>query len=155
MGMGPQGQGGQQPDNGPANTTTPRGAVSAFLNALRDKDRDRLAEATALRAQSEANTEKMKDLFGKIVDLSVSDTEIDELAKKLEGCSISGENAPKSTGRLGIYVDKRTPEGSIIRVTLTVRKEKKGWGVMDIGSPTEFKPMGRYTKKKTSSKDDK
>ena len=151
---GPQGSGGPggQQDNGPADTRTPRGAVRAFLNALRDKDRDRLSEATALRAQTEASTEKMKELFGKVVDMSVSDSEIDDMAKKLEGCKIAGENAPKSTGRLRIYVDKRSPEGSIIRYTLTVRREKKGWGVTDIGSPIEFKPMGAGFRKKAAGR---
>ncbi len=95
----------------------------------------------------------MKELLGKIVDLSISDTEIDELAKKLEGCQIGGENAAKSTGRLGIYVQKTTPDGSMLRYTLIVRHEKKGWGVMDIGWPTEFKPMSRGYRKKTTNKD--
>jgi hypothetical protein len=115
--------------------------VLAFLNALEAKDRDRLAEATALRSQTEASTDKARELFGKIVDLSISDAEIDDLAKKMQGCQIAGENAVKSTGRLGIFVDKPSTEGSLLRYTLTVRKEKKGWGVMDISTPTEFKPM--------------
>ena len=142
-GAGAQGAAGLAQDNGPADTRTPQGAVRAFLNALQAKDRDRLAEATALRAQTEASTDKAKELFGKIVDLSISDAEIDDLAKKLQGFRLAGENAPKSTGRLGIYIDKPTQEGSVLRVTLTVRKEKKGWGVMDMSSnPIEFKPMG-------------
>ncbi len=141
-GAAAQGPGGLAQDNGPADTRTPEGAVCAFLNALQAKDRDRLAEATALRAQTEASTDKTKELFGKIVDLSISDAEIDDLAKKLQGFRISGGNAPKSTGRLGIYIDKPTEGGSVLRVTLTVRKEKKGWGVMDMSSnPIEFKPM--------------
>ena len=49
-------QAAQAQDNGPANTRTPEGAVRAFLNALQAKDKDRLAEATALRAQNEAST---------------------------------------------------------------------------------------------------
>jgi len=142
-GAGAQGPGGLAQDNGPADTRSPQGAVRAFLNALQAKDRDRLAEATALRAQTEASTDKTKELFGKIVDMSISDAEIDDLAKKLQGFRLSGENAPKSTGRLGIYIDKPTQEGSVLRVTLTVRKEKKGWGVMDMSSnPIEFRPMG-------------
>jgi hypothetical protein len=122
------------------------------LNALQAKDRDRLAEATALRAQNEASTEKVKELFGKIVDQSISDAEIDDLAKKLQGFHIAGENAPKTTGRLGIYVDKHTDEGSVLRLTLTVRKEKKGWGVMDVSShPLEFKPMGNMNQRRKGS----
>jgi hypothetical protein len=139
-------------DHGPADTRSPEGAVRAFLNALQAKDRDRLAEATALRSQTEASTDKTKELFGRIVDLSISDAEIDDLAKKLQGFHIAGENAPKSTGRLGIYIDKPTAEGSVLRVTLTVRKEKKGWGVMDMSSnPIEFKPMGNMNQRRKAS----
>ena len=126
--------------------------MRAFLNALQAKDRDRLAEATALRSQTEASTEKMKELFGKIVDMSISDAEIDDLAKKLQGFYVAGENAVKSTGRQGIYIDKLTAEGSVLRVTMTVRKEKKGWGVMDMSSkPIEFKPMGHVNQRRKAS----
>ncbi len=139
--------------SGPANTHTPEGAVNAFLNALRAKDRDRLAEATALRAQTEASTDKTKELFGKIVDMSISDAELDDLAKKLQGFRISGENAHKSTGRLGIYIDKPSETGSMLRVTLTVRHEKKGWGVMDMSTkPIEFKPMNMNPRRKAATR---
>ena len=151
-GAGAQGAAGLAQDNGPADTRSPEGAVRTFLNALQAKDRDRLAEATALRSQTEASTDKTKELFGRIVDLSISDAEIDDLAKKLRGFHIAGENAPKSTGRLGIYIDKPTAEGSVLRVTLTVRKEKKGWGVMDMSSnPIEFKPMGNMNQRRKAS----
>jgi len=151
-GAGAQGAAGLAQDNGPADTRSPEGAVRAFLNALQTKDRDHLAEATALRSQTEASTDKTKELFGRIVDLSISDAEIDDLAKKLQGFHIVGENAPKSTGRLGIYIDKPTAEGSVLRVTLTVRKEKKGWGVMDMSSnPIEFKPMGNMNQRRKAS----
>ena len=139
-------------DNGPADTRSPEGAVRAFLNALQAKDRDRLAEATALRSQTEASTDKTKELFGRIVDMSISDAEIDNLAKKLQGFHIAGENAVKSTGRRGIYIDKPTEGGSVLRFTLTVRKEKKGWGVMDMSSnPIEFKPMGNMIQRRRAS----
>jgi len=149
--MGPQGGAGQVQDNGPVDTHSPDGAVRAFLNALRAKDRDRLAEATAVRSPTEASTVKTRDLFAKIVDMSISDAEIDDLAKKLEGVHVAGENAVKSTGRLGIYVDKPTEDGGSLRVTLTVRKEKKGWGVMDISRPTEFKGMGNMNQRKKAA----
>ncbi|MBV8313017.1 MAG: hypothetical protein JO344_21745 [Planctomycetaceae bacterium] len=147
-----QGAAGLAQDNGPADTRSPEGAVRAFLNALQAKDRDRLAEATALRSQTEASTDKTKELFGRIVNMSISDAEIDDLAKKLQGFHIAGENAPKSTGRRGIYIDKPTERGSVLRFTLTVRKEKKGWGVMDMSSnPIEFKPMGNMIQRRRAS----
>ncbi len=144
---GAGGAGGAGDVSKPGDTRTPRGAVQAFLNALKAKDRDRLAEATALRSQTEASSEKSKELFAKIVDSSISDAELDELAKRFDGYKIGGENAVHSTGRLGIYVDKRSEEGSTLRVTLMVRKEKKGWGVVDIGHSYEFKPMGMARRK--------
>jgi hypothetical protein len=150
-GAGAQGAAGLGQDHGPADTRTPEGAVRAFLNALQAKDRDRLAEATALRSQAEASTEKAKELFGKIVDMSISDAELDDLAKKLQGFQVAGENAVKSTGRLGIFIDKPTGDGGLLRFTLTVRKEKKGWGVVDIGHSTEFKPMGIMNQRRKAS----
>jgi hypothetical protein len=134
---GPGGGPGQA--DAPGDVRTPRGAVQAFLNALKARDRDRLAEATALRSQEEAAKPKNRELFAKIVDMSISDAELDDLAKKFEGVQIAGENAAKSTGRLGIFVDKPTDDGGILRYTVTVRKEKKGWGVMDVTPPTNFR----------------
>ncbi len=150
---GTQGPAGLAQGNGPADTRTPRGAVNAFLSALQAKDRDRLAEATALRSHMEAATDKNKELFGKIVDLSISDAELDDLAKKLQGFRISGENAAKSTRRLGIYVDKPSNDGGVLRYTLTVREEKKGWGVVDMTTkPIEFKPMNMNPRRKAATK---
>jgi hypothetical protein len=149
--MGPQGGAGQVQDNGPVDTHSPGGAVRTFLNALQAKDRDRLAEATALHSQTDASTPKTRDLFAKVVDMSISDAEIGDLAKKLEGFHVAGENAVKSTGRLGIYADKPTEDGGVIRVTFTVRKEKKGWGVMDISGRTEFKGMGNMNQRKKAA----
>jgi hypothetical protein len=111
------------------------------LNALRDKDRDRLAEATALRSQTEASTEKKKELFAKVVDTSISDTELDEMAKTLDGYQVAGENAAKSTKSLGIIIRKTQENGDTLSRTVTVRKEKKGWGVLDMSEAHLFKSM--------------
>jgi hypothetical protein len=169
------GLGGAAQNNGPADLRSPEGAVMAFLSAAQAKDRDRLAEATASRSQKEALIEigdgskdrprasataaaaskdtgnsKNQEMFAKIVDSSISDSELDDVAKKLEGYQIAGENAVKSTGRLGIYIDKLAENGSVVRRTVTVRREKKGWGVMDISPPTEFKPAGAITRRRPS-----
>ena len=42
-----------------------------------------------------------KELFGKIVDMSIADSELDTLAKKLDGSRSPGGNAVKSTGSAG------------------------------------------------------
>ncbi len=151
MGPGMQGPGGTAEDNGPANTNTPVGAVRAFLNALKAKDRDRLAEATALRSQTEASSTRNRELFAKIVDMSISDAELDDIAKKLEGFHVSGENAVKSTGRQGVFIDKPNEKGGMVRRTLMVRKEKKGWGVMDVSGPTEFTGSGNANRRRQAS----
>jgi hypothetical protein len=144
------GAGGANLDFGPADIRSPEGAVRSFLLALRSRDKDRLAEATALRAQTESSSEKSKELFGKIVLGNISDAELDEIAKKLDGYRVAGENAVHSTGRLSVVIVKPTSEGGYLTRAVTVRKEKKGWGVMDIGSPTEFRATAgglrhRYT----------
>jgi hypothetical protein len=132
------GPGGGQ-DNGPADNHSPENAVRMFLKALKDKDKDKLAEATALRAQTEGSREALKDLFGRILDTSISDSELDDLAQKLDGYKVSGTNAVHSTGRLGVIVRKTLDKGGYMTRTITVRKEKKGWGVMDITNPYLFK----------------
>jgi hypothetical protein len=164
-----QGAGGAEADNGPADTRTPVGAVRAFLSALRVKDRDRLSEATAAHSGAETlleigaddkgqsgqrapsgaastrsveTTGRNRELFGKIVDGSISDAELDQIAKKLEGFQVAGENAVKSTGGAGVFVDKASDSDGYYRRVFTLRKEKKGWGVMDISPATEFKGMG-------------
>ncbi len=92
-------------DAGPADFHSPEGAVKAFLDALKAKDLDRLNESTALRAAIEASA-KNQELFQKIFELTLSDSELDELAKKLEGYTIAGENPPKSTGRVDVILQK-------------------------------------------------
>jgi hypothetical protein len=154
QGLGQLGARGTEADNGPGDTHTPVGAVRAFLSALKAKDRDRLSDATAAHAASNSPVEtvsKNKDLFGKIIDGSISDSELDDIAKKLDGFHVAGENAVKSTGRAGVYADKPNDSGGFYRRTFTLRKEKKGWGIMDISPPTEFKggPGARRSKAAT------
>jgi hypothetical protein len=147
------GPGGSGQDNRPADFHSPEGAVRAFLSALKAKDLDRLNEATALRAQVEAASSKSQELFKKIFDLSLSDSELDQLAEALNGYTISGENPPKSTGRVEVILRKAgnnnnangtstgNTNGSYFLRKITVRHEKKGWGVLDIAGEMEFKPM--------------
>jgi hypothetical protein len=150
-GMAGMGMGGRGGDNGPANTHTAEGAVRAFLKALEAKDRDALAEATAARAASDSpleTTSTHKELFGKILDGSIADAELDTLATQLKDFKVAGVNAVKSTARLGVYADKPNGKGGTYRRTFTVRKEKKGWGVMDISREIEFKGMGNMNQRR-------
>jgi hypothetical protein len=122
------------------NFTNPYYATQSFLNALKAKNLDRLAEATALHAPVEA-TGKNQKLFQAILDQSLSDEDLAELAKSMDGYQIVGQNTAKSSGRLGIIVMK--PEGtSQMTRTVTTRHEKKGWKVVDISGKRELeKPI--------------
>jgi hypothetical protein len=129
-------------DSGPDDYHTPAGAVRSFLNALKAKDLDRLNESTALRASREASSTKNQELFQKIIDLNLSDADLDNMAKKLDGYQVAGENPPKSTGRVDVVIQKAGERNGYIRRKVTVRHEKKGWGVLDIGPEQIFKTQG-------------
>jgi hypothetical protein len=142
------GGGGAAVDNAPADFHSPTGAVKTFLSALKAKDQDRLSEATARRAASESSA-KNQEIFTKILEVSLSDSELDDLAKKLEGYQVAGENPPKSTGRVDVVIQKSDGGGSYSRRRITARHEKKGWGVLDISPEQVFKTLGsrRVSKK--------
>jgi hypothetical protein len=140
---GPGGPGGAGGDNGPADSRTPEGAVRAFLKALQAKDRDALNEATALHAYLEA-VERNRGMFKKIFDLELSDAELDDLAKKLEGYHVAFANPARSTGKIDVVIRKQGERGAYSQRRVAVRKEKKGWGVMDISGAEDFKSMFNY-----------
>jgi len=138
MNMMPGGPGaGGMDGNGPADFRTPVGGATAFLKAVRSKDRRALVEATALRSPNEASTERMKKMFATITDESFSDDTLNELAKALEGYQIVGSNDPKSSGKLGIILEKPNGRSGLLRRTITVRREAKGWKVLDISGQGE------------------
>jgi hypothetical protein len=142
---GPGGRGsasGAAGDTRPADFRTPQGAVTAFLAALKAKDLDRLNESTALRAQVEASSSKNRELFKKIFDGSLSESELADLAEKLDGYRISGENPARSTARVDVILQKTGAGNDYFRRKVTVRHEKKGWGVLDVAGATEFKMPG-------------
>ena len=105
-----------------------RGGVAA----LKAKDLTRLADATALRAPQEAKGIKNQKLFASINDGSMTEDDLSELANKLEGYTIMGQNDVKSTARVGIILGKNERNGDQYLRTVTVRREKTGWKVADI-----------------------
>jgi hypothetical protein len=141
---GPGGPGGAT--GGPADFKTPQGAVNAFLNALKAKDAEALKEATAQHAATESAPGNQK-MFQNILDKSLPDDELSDLAQKLEGYSVSSMNPPKSTGRAEVIIAKT--EGRV-RLTrkITVRREKEGWKVEDIAGEREFRSIGIGTKRR-------
>ena len=159
MGGGPGGGGcaaGAAGDNakadaGPADFRTPTAAVRTFLNAVKAKDADRLSEATARRAATES-TGKNQELFDKILQVTLPDSELDDLAKKLDRYQVTGENPQKSTGKVDVVVQRSNGDGSYSRRRITARREKKGWGVLDIGPEQVFKSLGGAPRRKASSR---
>jgi hypothetical protein len=121
------------------------------LNALEAKDADRLSEACALRAPLEP-PEKNKTLFKKISELTLTDSELDDLSKKFEGYKVAGENPAKSTARVEVVLQKNSDDGSYHRIVVTVRREGKDrkWGVLHLASPTVFKPLGQTPKSRSA-----
>ncbi len=143
---GPGGPGGSGQESaalrGNAAFKHPYTAVQAFLAALKAKDKDRLAQTTASRAPTEAE-EKHRKIFAAIVEQSISDDELDEMAKALDGFKVMQVLPAKSTGRIGVVVAKRDGMDMLHRTIIT-RKEKEGWKVLDIDKAYDFKPGAIY-----------
>ena len=123
--------------NQQVNFHTPVGAVLAFLNALRVKDPEALKEATALRSPTEAKP-RNRDLFSAILEKSLTEEDLNELATKLEGFQIVDMNQAVSTGRRSVMLMKPGKNGSRLIRTITARHEKAGWKVVDISGQGEL-----------------
>jgi hypothetical protein len=120
----------------------PMTSVQAFLAALKAKDKDRLSEATARRSPTEAD-EKHRKIFAAIIDQSISDDELDEMSKALDGFRVMQQLPAKSTGRIEVVIAKMDGRDRQQR-TIVTRKEKEGWKVLDVQSLVEFKAMPLY-----------
>jgi len=127
-------------DPGPGAFRSPNTAVEAFLSALRAKNKDRLSQATAKRAATES-VEKHQKIFAAILEGSISDEELDDMAKSLEGFQVNGILPAKSTGQVGVTIGRSNGIDQLQR-TVQVRREKEGWKVMDFGGVFIFKPTG-------------
>ncbi len=121
-------------------------------------------EASALRAgRVEETSPKYRAIFERIHNSTLSESELNSLAKRLEGYRVMMENVVKSTGRVQVVLMKSPSQNNnnnggggggmnmmnmggqpYYHLVVTVRKEKKGWGVCDVGIPTEFKTPRMY-----------
>ncbi len=138
----PGGAAANDADPGPGAFRNPATAVEAFLKALKAKNKDRLAQATAHRAATEA-VEKHQKIFAAILDQSISDEELDDMAKALDGFQVNGILSARSTGQIGVTIGKRNNRDALQR-TVQVRREKEGWKVMDFGGTIDFRPTNSY-----------
>ena len=111
--------------------------MKSFLAAVSAKDAEKIAEATALHAPTEASA-RYKKVFEAILEGSLAPEDLDQIAKKFEGMNIMSQNQAKSSGRLGIIVGKAGSKGDTLTRTVTVRKEKSGWKVVDISGEREI-----------------
>jgi hypothetical protein len=128
-------------DNGPADFHSPLGAVNAFLKALQAKNPEQLAEATARRAPTEASGPKNQKLFQSILEQSLTEDDLTDLANKMEGFKPVDHNQPKSSGRFSIILGKSGKNGDYYRRTITARHEKDGWKVVDISGMSTLKSI--------------
>ncbi|MBX6315788.1 MAG: hypothetical protein IRY99_23170, partial [Isosphaeraceae bacterium] len=134
--------GGAGASDGPADFKNPVNAARAFLNALKAKDLERLAEATALRSTYESSGSH-RELFKAILDTTLSEEDLDELAKAFEGFEIYRLAQAQSTGQQGVILAKNEGRDHFER-TLYIRREKAGWKVLDFSKVREFRPtLGR------------
>jgi hypothetical protein len=118
----------------------PWDGAGLFLTALKAKDLRRVAEATSLHAPLEASTRNQK-IFLAILSEELSEEDLAELAKKLDGYQIVSNNQPKSSGIFKVTITKAEPT-SLLRRTITMRHEKSGWKVQDISGEGELqKPL--------------
>ncbi len=110
---------------------SPVKAAETFLDALKHKDTRVLAEATALRAQYEADhLAGIREVFKALREESLAQETLDDLARAFEEMKVVGVNRPRSTGSIGVTVGNL--EDSEYRTrTLTLRHEKGGWKIMD------------------------
>jgi hypothetical protein len=138
-GLGPvTGPGADQPGN----FSNARNAVVSFLNALKAKNIDNLADAVALHAPTEARPENQK-LFQSILDASISDEMLSTIAADFDGYRIVRIDKPTTTGTFEVFIAKAIPAppgvvggtkvvGLRLLRVVTVRREQAGWKVQDI-----------------------
>jgi hypothetical protein len=136
----------------PGDFTNGMTGVTSFLNALKAKNIDGLAEAVALHASTDAAVPANQKLFRSILDTSISDEELDNLAAELDGFQIITDIPSTSTGMMGVLLGKFVPsqrgiQGSGTRITrtITMRREQAGWKVQDIG-PARTSAIGPQIK---------
>ena len=116
--------------------TDPKTAAAAFLFAVKEKNLNRMAQATALRAATKESESKNQELFRLILAQKLGKEDLDELAEKLSGFKIAATNAP-ALNITKIVISKPAGNGVMTR-TVTMRQEKAGWKVLDISGEGEL-----------------
>ena len=112
----------------------PMTAAEAFMKAAAAKDTKVLAEATALRAETEAKLLPTRQMLKSLREENASAEDLDALSRAFDGMQIVGETPSKSSMTRVISLAKQD-DNMLIKRSLYVRKEKAGWKVVDISDP--------------------
>lgn len=139
---GPDGFPGGPGSSEPADFESPRGAVDAFLSAVKAKDIQGLSEATALRAPREAETATRRKTFQAIREMSLSVEELNSIADEFEGFEVAQMSRPTTAGIVSFILRKEGDYGSTLQRRIDVRKERSGWKVNDVTGVSEIKRLG-------------
>jgi hypothetical protein len=134
------GSGGGTASTGPDFSSPFKGAQS-FLDAVKAKNLDQVADAVALRSVTISGKNKDR-YFQPLLERSAGPEVLDELATLFDGMSISGRNDPRSTGEMGVILSKTDEKQGYMNITLKMRKEKAGWKVIDFSNPRVLGRMG-------------
>ena len=117
--------------------TDPFAAANTFMSAAKKKDARLLAEATALRAETEAKLESTRQMLKAVKAENAASEDLDALARAFDGMQIVAMNpSSKSTSTRAFSLVKQD-DNKLIKRTLYVRKEKDGWKVVDISEPRQ------------------
>jgi hypothetical protein len=120
--------------------SSPFKGAQSFLDAVKSKDLDLVADAVALRSVTQGSAKNKTKYFQPLLERSAGPEVLDELATLFDGMTIEGRNDPRSTGEMGVILSKSDEKQGYMNITLQMRKEKAGWKVIDFSN---LRSMGR------------
>lgn len=138
-----------QPDSGPGGAgvgktndfSDPAKAVESFLEAVKSKNAEQLAETLSRRAPTEAKSAAIKKYMTGALEKSLKSTDLDDMATAFADYKVEGMSASKSSGSVNVTIgrikkltgknDRSDYERRIMRVH---RDGKAGWKVVDFGN---------------------
>ena len=113
---------------------------------MKAKDVQKLADATAKHAEFESSSNH-RVLMKSILDASVNQADLDDLARSFDGMKVEGIGTRKSSGMVNVVVSKTERVvvkssttnsnqniSNYMNRTLYLRKEADGWKVQDFGA---------------------
>ena len=134
--------GGPGVDNSPADFHSPDGRRQGVPERTQSQRPRPSQRSHCTSRSSRGERRKNQELFKKIFDLSLSDSELDRSGQEaLKATSRRREPCPRAldASRSSLQKPNKNSNGGYFRRKVTVRHEKKGWGVLDIAGAMEFK----------------